>query len=297
MNLAGIDANLVVALGALLRERNVSRAAKRLGLGQSATSHALARLRRLFDDELLVRAGRELVLSDRAESLIEPCASAVAELERLFAPPAPFEPRSARRKFRIVATDNLEVYVLPRLAAILAKEAPGIELHFQSLQADWATALRRDEFDLKLGRSYPVPSGLRVEELFRDRLVCVARRGHPIGRRLSLRQYAGLSHIVVVPGGPERTFIDEALAAAGLERRVGLTLPHFMPALFAVAASDSVLTVPSRLLSTASPLRLRSVALPVRTGEYALSQVWAERHEADPGHRWLRQAIRRSLTP
>ncbi|HET9953244.1 MAG TPA: LysR family transcriptional regulator [Polyangiaceae bacterium] len=294
MNLAAIDTNLVIALHALLKERNVTRAAKRLGLGQSATSHALARLRRLFGDALLVKAGRELVLTDRAEALLGPCTNAVAELERLFTEPSPFEPRSARRKFRIASTDNLEAYVLPRLTAILAKEAPGVELHFFQLTTDWISGLKQDEFDLKLGRSYPIPSGLRSEELFRDRLVCVARRGHPMGRRISLRQYAALSHIVVAPGRPERSFMDEALAAAGLERRVALVVPHFLPALFAVAASDYVVTVPSRLMGV-SPLRLRSVPLPVRAAEYALTQVWSDRHDADPGHRWLRQTIRRSL--
>jgi len=297
MKLAGMDTNLVVALDALLKERNVTRAAKRLGLGQSATSHALARLRRVFDDALLVRVGRELVLTERALGLVGPCASAVSELERLFAAPAPFDPRTARRTFRIVATDNLELYVLPRLAAMLAKEAPFVDLRFHVLNPEWPRALGQGEFDLKLGRSYKVAPGLRSEDLFRDRLVCVARRGHPLSRRLSLRQYAALSHILVAPGGPERAFMDEALAAAGLARRVAIVVPHFLPALFAVAASDSVLTVPSRLLALVPTLRLRSVSLPVRAAEYTLSQVWAERHDADDGHRWLRGAIRRSLAP
>jgi len=297
MNLAGIDANLVVALHALLKERNVTRAARRLGLGQSATSHALARLRRLFDDALLVRVGRELVLTDRAAALLDPCSRAVSDLERLFATPAPFDPRTARRKFRIVATDNLEMYVLPRLSTILAKEAPFIDLRFRQLNADWSTAMRQGEFELKLGRSGEVPIGLRSEDLFRDRIVCVARRGHPMGRRVSLRQYAALSHILVAPGGSERGLMDDALEAAGLERRVAITVPNFLPALLAVAASDSVLTVPSRVLAAIPALRLRCVPLPVRTAEYTLSQVWPERHDADEGHRWLRLAIRRSLAP
>jgi DNA-binding transcriptional LysR family regulator len=296
MNLAGIDMNLVVALNALLQERNVTRAAKRLGLGQSATSHALARLRLAFDDALLVKAGRDLVLTERAAALVGPCSSAVRELEGLFAAPAAFDPRTARRKFRVLATDNLEVYVLPRLCAILAKEAPFVDLRFRQFDPDWATALRHGEFELKLGRSSEVPNGLRSEELFRDRIVCVARRGHPMGRRLSLRQYAALSHILVAPGGSERGFMDDALADAGLERRIAIVVPHFLPALFAAAASDSVLTVPSRLLAAVPALRLRSVPLPIPNAEYTLSQVWPDQYDADEGHRWLRQAIRRALT-
>lgn len=297
MNLAAIDVNLVVALDALLSERNVTRAAKRLGLGQSAASHALARLRRLFDDALLVKVGRELVLTERASALVGPCSSAVAELKRLFETRTQFDPRTARRTFRIVATDNLEVYVLPRLSAILAKEAPFIELRFHHLNPDWPSALLRGDFELKLGRSSKLAPGLRSEELFRDRIVCVARRGHPVGRRLSLRQYASLSHILVAPGGSEPGFIDQALAAAGLERRVAITVPHFLAALCAVAHSDSVLTVPARLLSAVPGLRLRTVPLPVRVAEYTLTQVWSERHDGDEGHRWLRAAIQRSLFP
>lgn len=295
MNLAGIDTNLVVALHALLNERNVTRAAKRLGLGQSATSHALARLRRHFDDTLLVKLGREFVLTERAKGLVQPCAQAVAELERLFAPPPAFDPRTSSRVFRIAATDNLELYVLPRLAAILAKEAPHVALRFQHLTKDWEEGLARDEFELKLGRTYKVLPNLRSEDLFHDKLVCVARRGHPMARRVSLRQYASLSHIVVAPMEREGSFIDDALASAGLKRRVAISVPHFLVALFAVAQSDHVLTVPARVVEAASALRLRRVPLPVRTPQYTLSQVWADRHDRDVGHQWLRSVVRQAL--
>lgn len=294
MKLTGIDTNLVVALHALLSERNVTRAAKRLGLGQSATSHALGRLRRHFDDVLLVQVGRGLVLTERAQSLVEPCARAVADLEQLFAQSGPFEPKLARRVFRIAATDNLELYVLPRLAAILAKEAPLIDLRFFHLPKDWASALSRGDFELKLGRKGELEPKHRSEDLFRDRLVCVARRGHPMARRPTLRQYAALSHILVAPGETERGAMDDVLQRAGLERRIAISVPHFLVALFMVAASDHVLTVPARLVDAAPALRLRTVPLPVRAAEYTLSQVWALQHDADPGHRWLRDAIRRA---
>ena len=295
MNLAGIDTNLVVALHALLHERNVTQAAKRLGLGQSATSHALARLRRHFDDALLVKSGRGLALTERAKILIEPCATAMAELERLFAPVPAFEPQTSSRVFRIAATDNLELYVLPRLSAFLSKEAPHVAVHFQHLPKNWQEGLMQNEFELKLGRKYDVSPRLRSEDLCHDQLVCVVRRGHPMKRRLSLRQYASLSHIVVAPtdsgGGP----IDDALAAAGLKRSVAISVPHFLVALFAVGLSDHVLTAPARVVAATSSLRLRSVPLPMRSSQYTLSQVWGERHDTDLGHQWLRSAVRQSL--
>jgi DNA-binding transcriptional LysR family regulator len=136
---------------------------------------------------------------------------------------------------------------------------------------------------------------LEGEDLFSDHLVCVVRRDHPT-RRLTLRKYAELSHILVAPGETERGFMDDVLAQHGLERRVALTVPHFLVALFAVASSDHALTIPARLVEIASPaLHLRALSLPTRPPEYVLSQIWSERHAHDDGHRWLRGAIRRAV--
>jgi DNA-binding transcriptional LysR family regulator len=228
--------------------------------------------------------------------LLGPAADAIAQLERVFAPPQPFLPRTSRRVFRIAATDNLELYVLPRLASILATEAPHVDLRFHHLPKDWAAALARGAFELKLGRKYRLTPPLRGEDLARDHLVCVVRRGHRAPRRLTLRQYASLSHILVAPGETERGFMDEVLARHGLQRRVAITVPHFLVALFAVAASDHALAIPARLIEVIAPaLRLRTIPLPARPAEYVLSQVWAGRHEADEGHRWLREVVRRAF--
>jgi DNA-binding transcriptional LysR family regulator len=295
-NIAGIDTNLVVALDALLRERNVTRAAKRLGLGQSATSHALARLRAHFEDALLVRAGRELVLTERGRALAGPAADAVATLERVFAPPEAFDPKKSTRAFRIAATDNVELYVLPRLARILAREAPHVDLRFHHLPKDWPDALARSDFELKLGRKPRVEAPLKNQDLFRDRIVCVVRERHPVGKRMSVARYASLSHVLVAPGESGRGVIDDVLARQGLERRVAVTLPHFLVALHLVAASDHAITVPARLVAAAAPaLRLRAIPLPVHVNAYTLSQVWHERHENDEGHRWLRGVIHRAI--
>ncbi len=296
MNLAGVDTNLVVALHALLHERNVSRAAKRLGLGQSATSHALARLRVQFDDPLLVRTGRAFELTPRGKALLEPVALAVAHIERVFDPPQAFVPATSQRTFRIAATDNLALYVLPRLTTILAKEAPHVDVRFFHLPKDWRLALIRDDFDLKLGRKSKVGPPLESEDLFSDHLVCVVRRGHPIARPLTLRRYAALSHILVAPEETERGFMDDQLAQEGLVRRVALTVPHFLVALFAVASSDHALTIPARLVEIAGPaLRLRALPLPSRPDDYTLSQIWSMRSSPDEGHQWLRRAVRRAV--
>jgi DNA-binding transcriptional LysR family regulator len=301
MVLQSIDANLLVALHALLREQNVTRAARRVGREQSSMSHALARLRDHFGDPLLVRAGRDLVLTERARALVQPVEAAVREVERVFAPADPFDPRTATRVFHLGATDNLELYVLPALVAVLAEEAPLLDLRSYHLPSDWPQALARGDLDLKLGREYPLPAELHAEPLCEERFVGVVREGHPLARaRPTLAAYAGAAHLAIapaaVPGAAVRGSVDAALARRGLSRRVALTVSHFLVAPHLVARSDLVLTAPERLVAAfLGPLRLKTFSLPLRLRPYRLTQVWAERAHHDPAHRFLREAVRRAL--
>jgi DNA-binding transcriptional LysR family regulator len=300
MQLGGIDTNLIVALRALLVHQNVTRAAKEVGLSQSSMSHALGRLRAHFDDPLLVPAGRELVLTERGKALVDPVAETVARLERVFARAEPFDPRTSKRTFRIASTDNVELYVLPQLAAVLQKSAPGIDVRVCALPEDWVMALRRGDIDLKLGRKYPVPEALESQELSQERFGCVARRGHPAPAKPSLREYAELDHILISPAAAPRAgpsgYIDNVLGRQGLRRRVVMTVPHFLVAPFIVANSDLVLTAPVRLLDPfVKLLRLRRLEVPLRLSGYKLSQVWAARSSDDEAHRWLRGAIAKTL--
>jgi DNA-binding transcriptional LysR family regulator len=302
MQLRGVDTNLINALRALLLHQNVTRAAKDVGLSQSSMSHALARLRAHFGDPLLVPAGRELVLTERGKALVEPVAEAVARLERVFGRAEPFSPRTSRRTFRIASTDNVELYVLPRLAAVLQKSAPGVELRVCALPENWAMALQRGDIDLKLGRKYSVPGALESQDLSQEQFGCVVRHGHPAPTRPSLREYAEFDHLLVSPTAAPTAdplgYIDAALAKQGLRRRVVITVPHFLVAPFIVANSDLVLTAPLRLLEYfVKLLRLRRLEIPLKLGGYELSQVWAARSSDDEAHRWLRGAIAKTLIP
>jgi DNA-binding transcriptional LysR family regulator len=299
MQLRGVDTNLIIALRALLVHQNVTKAAKDVGLSQSSMSHALSRLRAHFDDPLLVPAGRELVLTDRAKALIEPVAEAVARLERVFARADPFNPRTSRRTFRIASTDNVELYVLPHVAAVLEKSAPGIEVRVCALPENWVMALQRGDIDLKLGRKYPVPDALESQELSQEQFACVVRRGHPVGPKPSVQEYAALDHLLIAPTAPptaeQSGYVDAVLAKQGLRRRIVLTVPHFLVAPFIVAHSDLVLTAPMRLLDPfARLLRLRRLDLPMKLAGYKLSQVWA-RSRDDDANRWLRSTIGRAF--
>lgn len=173
--MGGVDANLVVALRALLRERNVTRAGKALGLTQSSMSHTLERLRLNFNDPLLVAPGRALVLTPLAESLREPVERAVGQLEVVFSRPARFDPKTSERVFHVAASDNLALYVLPGLLALFALEAPRASLRVHQLDNDWQAALLGGDLDLKLGRKYKLPTGLRSQDVLPPRNACSHR--------------------------------------------------------------------------------------------------------------------------
>ena len=293
--LSGLDVNLIVPLHALLQQRSVTRAAKEVGLGQSSMSHALARLRLHFADPLLVPAGRGLALTERAQALTPQVEAAVAQLERVFAPAEPFAPKTTTRQFNLAATDNLELYLMPKLAQVLAREAPSLTVRVHHLPSTWQEELSNGTFDLKLGRKYPIPARFYSEDLAVEEFTCVVRRSHPdIRQRLTIEHYARLSHIVVSPSGAGQSPVDELLAQLGLQRHIAMTVPHFLVAPFIVAQSDFVLTAPARLIAPlAKTLQLRTFRPPLALPSYTLSQTWAERTLADPGHRWLRRLISR----
>lgn len=297
MRLQAVDTHLVVALHALLQERSVTRAARRIGVTQPTMSHSLARLRVLFDDPLLVQVGKSMVLTERARALVPKVGLAVEHLERVFGPDEHFDPKRSARTFRLAATDNLELLVFPRLAHMLAAEAPFIDLRCRSVPKDWPDLLRRGELDAKLGREGPVPTGCRSLVLAREGLVCVMRRGHRAAKQaLTAERYASLDHLLVAPHGGEQSPVDRALAERGLRRRVAMTVSHFLVAPFIVACSDLVLTISARVAEKlAAQLNITVKSSPVLEPGYELTLVWPERLDQDEGHQFLRSAIVRAV--
>jgi DNA-binding transcriptional LysR family regulator len=311
--LAGIDLNLLVAFDALAREQNVTRAAERIGVTQSALSHALRRLRELFDDPLLVRGHGGMVLTARAQALVVPLRSGLVTLDRAIARAPSFEPATARRTFRMTTPDLFDALVIPVLLERLRVEAPGVDLVIAQLDAqELPRALETGEVDLSIspriddfqGAPEPDGHGLVRRVLFRDGFSCFCRADHPAlldkrGRRklaagesLSLEAYASLSHALVSPGGEGPGFVDELLAQQGLRRRIALRVPQFSSALAIIERSDLVLTAPSalaRLLGARS--KVVAFRSPLRLPEHSLQMLWHERFSNDPGHAWLREAL------
>jgi DNA-binding transcriptional LysR family regulator len=295
--LRGLDLNLLLVLEAALRTRHVTRAARELGLSQSAASHALARLRAALGDELLVRTPRGMVRTARAEALADPLAEALAALGRALAGPEPFDPARATRTFRLGCADYAQLVLLPPLMRRLATEAPGVSLFVMPAAQAEAThaALAAGELDLSLGPTIPgAPTGgVHRRHLLDETFVCVVRGGHPVlAEGLTLERFLDLDHGFIAPRGAPGGAVDRELAARGRSRRVALTVPHFLVMPHVVASTDLVATVARRVAElVAGPLGLCLLEPPLPIPGFQLGVEWHERAHRDPAHAWLRRCL------
>jgi DNA-binding transcriptional LysR family regulator len=287
------DLNLLVTLDVVLAEGSVTRAARRLGLSPSAMSRALARLRETTGDPLLVRAGRGLVPTPRALELRERVGPLVQDAESVLRPAEGPDLSRLERTFTVRTSEGFVENFGPELIARVGAEAPRVRLRFVPKPDKGATPLREGSVDLETGVVEPTTGPeLRAQALFRDRLVGVVRRGHPLARGTVTRaRYLRGRHISVSREGTQQWPIDDALEALGLEREVVTVVGGFATAVGLARASDLVASVPER--HTAN-LRegMRSFPLPVETPEFTVTLLWHPRLDADPAHRWLRGVVR-----
>ncbi|MBJ22693.1 MAG: LysR family transcriptional regulator [Deltaproteobacteria bacterium] len=296
-HLAGIDLNLLVALDALLREQSVTRAATEVGLSQPAMSRALARLRDLFDDPILVRAGHSMVPTPRALEIAVPLGRSIEAIRRTLEPPGDFDPLRARREFALSAVDTTQAFVLPRLLGHLGEAAPGVEVTTAPIRStsEAFAGLASGDRDLAIGRFESTPDGIRQRVLYHDRIVCLVRKEHPrIRGKLTLKAYLAEAHLAQESASPmERPFtIESLLAEQGLNRRVACTVENLAIAPFVVARTDLLCSAPGRTITPfAEGLGVRILEPPFEAPGFDLHLAWHERNERDPGHDWLRKTV------
>ena len=293
MNLRTLDLNLLRVLDTLLAERNVTRAAARLHLSQPALSNALARLRRALDDPLLVRTPRGMVPTPRAVALAEPVHRALAGLEEAVGDRR-FDPATSDQVFRLAATDYMEFVVFPPLIRRLRAIGSRIALHVAPLEETAkADALARGDIDLALGYFRRPDENLHAHALFDERFVCLVRRNHPVvRRRLTLKQFVALDHVLVAPSGVAHGVVDEQLERRGLARRVALAIPHFLQVPFVVAETDYIATLTERVAQRfVSLLPLKIFPPPLEVPGFTVSMLWHARTQHSPAHRWLREQL------
>lgn len=292
------DLNLLFALDALLTEKNVTRAAKALQLSASAMSRTLSRLRTETGDPLLVRAGRDMVLTPYAEEIRERTRNLVRDARAVLRPP-PEAPdfSTLRRTFAIRANEGfIEAFGALLIAEVTAL-APFVRLHFVSRPEKSAAALREGSADLEVGVLEEMGPEVRVRALFRDRFVGVVRKGHPLDAEqdVTLERYAAFGHVATPYGRQITGALDAAMASAGLERTIVATVPSFTSALAVVRASDLIALLPASFMDTQPDASVAdySFELPVATEGFTVSQMWHPRLEVDPVHRWLRERVLR----
>lgn len=293
MNIYNFDLNLLRVLDALLRERNVSRAAQRLSLSQPAVSNALGRLRELLDDPLLVRVGRAMQPTPRALSLEAPIRDALQQIERTLNAGDFFDPATSRQRFVIAVTDYVELICMPRLMAHLAKVAPGVQLAIQHLTPTLpAAALDNGELDLALGRFLDVPARFHSRPWASETLQVALRKQHPlVAENLDLAGFLRLRHLWV-HGGQTRGMVDQWLEDHDLARDVAYTTPNYLQAAHIVASSDLAAVLPTQLaryFTELLPLQLYD--LPFELGPFQLDIVSVAQRERDAALQWLIEQI------
>ncbi len=286
------DLNLLIALDVLLQEGNVARAARRMHLSASAMSRTLARLRTATGDPLLARAGRGLVPTPRALELRDQVSPLVRGAEAALRPVRAIDPSSLDRVFTLRTSEGFVETFGPELIARVAAEAPRVRLRFLQKPDKASTPLREGTVDLETGVvDQSIGPEVRAQALFRDRLVGVARAGHPLSKsRVTIPRYFRCRHIDVRRAA-EKGPIDEALEALGRERDIVTTVAGFATAIALARSTDLIASVPDKH-TAALRAEMHSFALPFASPEFTVSMLWHPRLDADPGHRWLRGCVR-----
>jgi DNA-binding transcriptional LysR family regulator len=272
----------------------VGRAAGRLGLTQSGASYALARLRDLTGDPLFMRHPKGVEPTNRALALAGPVADVLERARAALAPPDPFDPARSTRSFTLGATDYVTFVVLPPLLVRLRACAPGVDLRVRNIDRDTITPLLdRGEIDVALGVApAPLPKRFWVNWLFDERLVCIAREGHPAfaaGRpAMTPAEFAALPHLLVTPRGDLSGPIDAALARHGLSRRVAVAVPHVLSAPFAIGASDLVAVMAERLVARfAGTAGIAVHPTPVDIDGWSIDLIRRNEAASEAGVAWL----------
>jgi DNA-binding transcriptional LysR family regulator len=292
-DLAGIDLNLLVLFEALLIERNVSRAARRLGLAQPSASNALNRLRALFGDDLFIRTPQEMRPTPRAMELAEPIISALQRVRSALEPPAAFDPATATRKFTIAGADNVD-FALALVGLRLSQAAPYAEFDLITSAGPGPaySMLDAGSLDIAVGFFRAVPKRFSTVSLYWERYVCIAHGGHPeLVDGLNLETFVALPHLAVTR---EAGIIDAALAKRGLERRIAMRVPFY--ALIPYIFENRLIAVVGERIGhhLAATMNVRCYPVPLDIEPWNVSAVWLRQDNPDKALTWLVTLLRQA---
>jgi len=294
MDIRSLDLNLLVVFDAMLKHKNVTKAAEAIKLSQPAMSAAIARLRALFDDPLFVRTGAGMVPSPKAQALSPSIRLVVQTIQTEILLPRKFDPSRSDRTFTLVTPDIAEVNFLPRLLLELAEKSPHINLRTLAMPREAAAnSLETGNADMAIGYFPDLHrTGFFQQKLITSSHVCLLRKKHPdVGEKLSMTQFTEASHVVVKPDGREHVF-EQFLQSKGIKRRVVVELSHFMSLLPIIETSNFIATVPKDLANFfVRHGELRYVPTPMKSPTIDVHLFWHQRFHKDSAHIWLRQVI------
>jgi DNA-binding transcriptional LysR family regulator len=294
-----LDLNLLLAFDALVAECNVTKAAARMSVGQPAMSASLSRLRRFFDDPLLVRDGQSMVPTNRARGLIGPIRDALDAIESTVGASREFDPRTDHRTFMLMASDYVLLLLLGPLLADLWVEAPNVHFTVRPIAPDLFEQIDRSQLDLLIYPEDLVPKGVRVRSarLFTDRFVCAVDRDHPdVGERLTEEQFLTLP-FVAFDGAGMRTVSELRFIETGIDRSVEIGTQSFV--------SQPLMLPGTRLMALVYELLgkhfvelvgIRLIEPPFDFRPSSQAMFWSPRADGDPAHKWLRDRVRRAAS-
>jgi DNA-binding transcriptional LysR family regulator len=295
MQFNGLDLNLLVVLDALLAERSITRAAERIHLSQSASSGALARLREFFKDELLVQVGHKMVLTPRAESLIDPVRNVLIQAEEIINYSPSFVPGLSSRNFRLMMSDYVATVVMPKVLRRLQALAPGATVELLSNADSSIQALERGEVDFLIAPRQHISEIHPSEDLFSDGYVCVVWTENPkVSNRLTFDEYLALGHVVARFGKSRTPAVDEwFFERFGHKRRIEVVAMSFnlLPQL--VVGTTRVATMPeslARYYAEGLPVRILPTPSPIPQLNELIQ--WHRSRESDSATIWFRKLVK-----
>ena len=293
-SLRRFDLNLLVAFDTLLAERNVTAAARRMGIGQPAMSNALSRLRDMFGDPLLVRTPSGLQPTSRALDLAAPVSRILAELRQEVFSTRAFDPAANARTFRIGLSDQAEAAIMKEVLETVRRDAPGVRIVARSVEMRFgAELLTTNAIDLAIGFFPELEPGLEAASLYQESFVCLFdAQACGVEPPLSLDDYVALPHILVSLRGEPFGHVDELLQKTGRRREIVYTTPHFLAVPFLLRGLRAVAALPRRLAENcADAAGLATCPVPLPSPGYEVRMAWHRRTSTDPAQSWLRAVI------
>jgi DNA-binding transcriptional LysR family regulator len=284
--------NLLRSLDVLLETRNLTAAAKVLGLTQSALSRQLVQLREQLNDPLLIREGQRFVLTQQAQELRGPLKAALATMQSVLEAPR-FDPAQCTRQFSILGSDYIADYMLPELMRRVAPMAPKLRIAFRMWEPGHYRLLTDEGIDLVPTIADILPDNLHGRAMGEDKPVCVMRATHPLANQtLSLTDYVSWPHVRIGGGSDKDGFVEQYLARHGLQREMRLSVPFFSSALRIITENDLLLTIPEHIaVALARDFPIVWQPLPFETLTYRYWLLWHARSHHDAAHQWFRNQV------